>query len=64
MHKKTKVLNIRIDADLKRTAKKIAVEDGRSLSNWVIRLMDKEVKKAEQKLTTVNNGFISLDTTN
>ncbi len=48
MPKKTKLLNIRIDAELKRAAKKIAVEDGRSLSNWVTRLIEKEVKKAEK----------------
>jgi len=44
MPKKTKLLNIRIDADLKRAAKKIAVEDG-----WVTRLIEKEVKKAEKE---------------
>ena len=48
MPKKTKLLNIRIDADLKRAAKKIAIEDGRSLSNWVTRLIEREVLKAEQ----------------
>ena len=49
MPKKTKLLNIRIDAELKRVAKKIAIEDGRSLSNWVTRLIEKEVKKAEKE---------------
>ena len=48
MPKKTKLLNIRIDADLKRQAKKIAIDDGRSLSNWVTRLIEREVKKAER----------------
>ena len=48
MPKKTKLLNIRIDAELKQQAKKIAVEDGRSLSNWVTRLIEKEVKRAEK----------------
>lgn len=48
MPKKTKLLNIRIDADLKRGAKKIALEDGRSLSNWVTRLIEREVKRAEK----------------
>lgn len=49
MPKKTKLLTIRIDAELKRTAKKVAVEDGRSLSNWVTRLIEKEVKRSEQQ---------------
>ncbi len=48
MPKKTKLLNIRIDADLKRSAKKMASEDGRSLSNWVTRLIEKEVKNADK----------------
>ena len=49
MPKKTKLLNIRIDAELKRSAKNIAIEDGRSLSNWVTRLIEKEVKKHRKK---------------
>ena len=49
MPKKTKLLNIRIDAELKKAAKKIAAEDGRSLSNWVTRLIQTEVKKSELK---------------
>ena len=48
MPRKTKLLNIRINAELKRAAKKVAIEDGRSLSNWVTRLIEKEVKKSEK----------------
>ena len=45
---KTKVLNIRIDPDLKKKAKKLAEADGRSLSNWVIKLISTTVKEAEK----------------
>ena len=46
---KTKLLNIRIDPDLKKRAKKLAESDGRSLSNWVTNLISSEVKAAEKK---------------
>lgn len=46
---KTKVLNLRIDPDLKKAAKKLAEEDGRSLSNWVTHLIKKQVEKAGKK---------------
>ncbi len=46
---KTKVLNIRIDPELKKKAKKLAEADGRSLSNWVTHLITKTVKDAEKK---------------
>jgi len=45
---KTKILNIRIDPDLKKKAKKIADDDGRTLSNWVTRLIEREVTKAKK----------------
>ncbi len=45
---KTKVLNIRIDPELKKKAKKLADADGRSLSNWVTKLISTRVKKAEK----------------
>ena len=45
---KTKILNIRIDAELKKKAKKVADEDGRTLSNWVTRLIEREIKKAKK----------------
>jgi predicted HicB family RNase H-like nuclease len=44
---KSKILNLRISAELKKKAKKVAEEDGRSLSNWVTHLISREVKKAE-----------------
>ncbi|MGV6806418.1 MAG: YlcI/YnfO family protein [bacterium] len=43
---KSKILNIRIDPDLKKKAKKVAEAEGRSLSNWVTHLIHREVKKA------------------
>lgn len=46
---KNKVLNIRIDADIKKQAKKLAESDGRSLSNWVTRLIEAEIKKAAKE---------------
>lgn len=45
---KTKVLNLRIEPELKRRAKKLAENDGRSLSNWVTNLIKREVKKSEK----------------
>ncbi|MDH3282072.1 MAG: type II toxin-antitoxin system HicB family antitoxin [Gammaproteobacteria bacterium] len=48
---KNKLLNIRIDPDLKKQAKKLATADGRSLSNWVTRLIIREVEKAESNGT-------------
>ncbi|WP_164513320.1 hypothetical protein [Thiosocius teredinicola] len=46
---KEKIINFRIDADLKTKAKKIAEADGRSLSNWITQLIEKEVKKSKKK---------------
>jgi predicted HicB family RNase H-like nuclease len=45
---KTKLLNIRIDPELKKRAKKLAEADGRSLSNWVTSLIASRVKEAEK----------------
>jgi predicted HicB family RNase H-like nuclease len=45
---KTKLLNVRISPELKKKAKKLAEQDGRSLSNWVTRLITREVKKADE----------------
>ena len=44
---KTKILNLRIDPDLKKAAKKLAEADGRTLSNWVTRLIQREVETAK-----------------
>ena len=46
---KTKVLNVRIDPELKKKAKKLAEADGRSLSNWVTKLIASKVQEAEQQ---------------
>lgn len=46
---KTKLLNIRIDPELKKKAKKLAEADGRSLSNWVTSLISNKVKEADKK---------------
>jgi antitoxin component of RelBE/YafQ-DinJ toxin-antitoxin module len=46
---KTKIINFRINAELKDKAKKVAESDGRSLSNWITLLIEKEVKKAKRK---------------
>ena len=45
---KTKLLNIRIDPELKKRAKKLAEADGRSLSNWVTSLISSKVKEEEK----------------
>ena len=46
---KEKIINFRIDADLKNKAKKVAEADGRSLSNWITLLIEKEIKKSRKK---------------
>ena len=45
---KEKIINIRVDSDLKRQAKRLAENDGRSLSNWILRLIQSEIAKAER----------------
>jgi predicted HicB family RNase H-like nuclease len=46
---KDKILNIRIDPELKKAAKKLAESDNRSLSNWVTKLIQREVKRSGTK---------------
>jgi predicted HicB family RNase H-like nuclease len=46
---KEKVINFRIDAELKNGARKLAEANGRSLSNWITQLIEKEVKKNRKK---------------
>ena len=46
---KTKILNLRIEPDLKKAAKKLAEADGRSVSNWVTWLIQREVEDASGK---------------
>jgi predicted HicB family RNase H-like nuclease len=52
---KTKVLNLRISPELKKKAKQVAENDGRSLSNWITHLITREVKKAEKGEKTEND---------
>ena len=49
---KTKILNVRIDPELKKKAKKLAEADGRSLSNWVTKLISTRIEEAERQQTT------------
>ena len=46
---KEKIINFRIDSELKNRAKKLAEADGRSLSNWITLLIEREVKRARRK---------------
>ncbi|MDJ0777961.1 MAG: hypothetical protein QNJ85_08870 [Gammaproteobacteria bacterium] len=43
---KEKIINIRVEAELKKQAKKLAENDGRSLSNWILRLIKYEIEKS------------------
>ena len=45
---KEKVINFRIDSQLKKEAKKLAEADGRTLSNWITRLIEREIKQARK----------------
>ncbi len=45
---KEKIINIRVDAELKRQAKKLAENDGRSLSNWILRLIQNQIKLSQE----------------
>ncbi|MCB1786621.1 MAG: hypothetical protein H6953_15630 [Chromatiaceae bacterium] len=45
---KEKVINFRIDSQLKKEAKKLAESDGRSLSNWITLLIEREIKRARR----------------
>jgi predicted HicB family RNase H-like nuclease len=47
---KDKILNLRIDPDLKKTAKKVAEAENRSLSNWVTWLIQREIKRSGKKI--------------
>jgi predicted HicB family RNase H-like nuclease len=53
---KTKLLNIRIDPELKKKAKKLAAADGRSLSNWVTKLIASRVEQAENEPSGKGKG--------
>jgi predicted HicB family RNase H-like nuclease len=45
---KEKIINFRIDGQLKREAQKLAEADGRSLSNWLTRLIEREIKRTRK----------------
>ena len=45
---KEKVINIRVEAEFKKKAKKLAEADGRSLSNWILKLIKNEIRKAPE----------------
>jgi antitoxin component of RelBE/YafQ-DinJ toxin-antitoxin module len=47
---KEKIINIRVDSDIKRKAKQLAEHDGRSLSNWILRLIQREIEKSADLL--------------
>jgi predicted HicB family RNase H-like nuclease len=47
---KEKIINIRVEAELKKQAKKMAENDGRSLSNWILKLIKREI--AQRKSST------------
>ena len=47
---KDKILNIRIDPELKKAAKKAAESENRSLSNWVTWLIQREIKQLSRKI--------------
>jgi predicted HicB family RNase H-like nuclease len=47
---KEKIINIRVDSDLKKKAKQLAEHDGRSLSNWILRLIQREIEKSADLL--------------
>jgi antitoxin component of RelBE/YafQ-DinJ toxin-antitoxin module len=46
---KEKIVNFRIDGTLKSKAKKLAEADGRSLSNWITLLIEREIKKSRKR---------------
>jgi predicted HicB family RNase H-like nuclease len=48
-------MNIRIDPDLKKKAKKLAEADDRSLSNWVTKLIANKVESAEKEASGKKN---------
>ena len=45
---KEKIINFRISAQLKKEAKKLAEADGRTLSNWITLLIEREIVQAKK----------------
>jgi predicted HicB family RNase H-like nuclease len=46
---KEKIINIRVEAELKKQAKKMAENDGRSLSNWILKLIKREIEQSKSQ---------------
>jgi predicted HicB family RNase H-like nuclease len=46
---KEKIINLRVNEELKRKAKKIAEQDGRSLSNWITWLIEREIRNSKKQ---------------
>ena len=44
---KTEYLQVRVDPELKKRAKQLADKDGRTLSNWITLLIQREVDRAK-----------------
>lgn len=47
---KEKIINLRVESDLKKRAKKLAELDGRSLSNWITWLIEREIRNNKKRL--------------
>jgi predicted HicB family RNase H-like nuclease len=46
---KEKIINLRVESDLKRKAKKLAAQEGRSLSNWITWLIEREIRNSKKQ---------------
>lgn len=53
---KEKIINIRVDSEIKKKAKRLAENDGRSLSNWILRLIQGEIEKSDILLATSSSA--------
>jgi predicted HicB family RNase H-like nuclease len=53
---KEKIINIRVDSELKRQARRLAENDGRSLSNWILRLIKVEIEKSGKHHSSKKDG--------
>ena len=45
---KEKIINIRVEAELKKQAKRLAESDGRSLSNWILMLIQEKINESKK----------------
>lgn len=46
---KEKIINLRVESETKRKAKKLAEQDGRSLSNWITWLIEREIRNSKKQ---------------